>query len=675
MTKTLTKKQAKTRLEGLTSELNKHNYYYYALDAPRISDAKYDSLMNDLLDLEKQFPDLIKKTSPTQRIGSTPLDKFGTVKHSIPMLSLGNAFNEEEISEFDKRIKKLLSVDRDIDYIVEPKIDGLAVELVYKKGLFVSGSTRGDGTTGEDITENLKTINAIPMKLNPTNLTTVKVPELIEVRGEVFIPVADFAKLNKIREAKGEPPFANPRNAAAGSLRQLDPKVTASRPLSMFCYGVGVVKGLTFNSQSETLNKLKGLGFKVNSHIKEVTGVNSINAYCKAAEESRNSLDYEIDGAVIKVNDLNLQSKLGSTARSPRWAVAVKFKAKEETTIVESIDIQVGRTGALTPVARLKPVKVGGVIVENATLHNMDELTRKDIRPGDLVYVRRAGDVIPEITSVIKESRKGEAKKFKMPSKCPECKSHVIKDGAAHYCTGGLSGPAQLRETIAHFVSKKGMDIDGFGDKNVEQFITEGLIKDLSDIYYLDKDRVLNLDRWGEKSAENLIESLELSKTRPLSRIIYSLGIKGVGDKMSEVLTEEFGNIEKLIKTGIAELEEINSVGPEIAKNIVNFFTEPHNITVIDKLKKAGVKFPKVKKSTDSGKLSGEVFLFTGTLNSMSRTNAEDLVKSLGAKTSSTASKSVTKVVAGPLAGSKLKKAEKLGLKIMNEKEFLKLVK
>lgn len=671
----LSKKHAQAEIKNLTTEINKHNYYYYAEDAPKISDAKYDNLMQKLLKLEEEFPELVDSTSPTQRVGTTPLEKFGQVKHSIPMLSLGNAFNGGDILDFDKRIKKLLKSDNDIKYIVEPKIDGLAVELVYKKGKFISGSTRGDGVTGEDITENLKTVNAIPMTLNPTNLKTVTVPELLEVRGEVFIPLKDFDNLNKDRALTGEHLFANPRNAAAGSLRQLDPKVTATRPLSMFCYGVGDSKGLNFKSQGETLNKLKELGFKVNSQIKEVTGVNTITSYSKELEEKRHSFDYEIDGAVIKVNDLKLQKKLGSTARSPRWAVAVKFKAKEETTIVESIDIQVGRTGALTPVARLAPVKVGGVIVENATLHNQDELNRKRVNIGDTVYVRRAGDVIPEITSVIEELRKTKHKNFKMPSKCPECKSTVIKNGAAHYCTGGLSCPAQLRETIAHFVSKKGMDIDGFGEKNVEQLITEGLIKDVSDIYFLKTDKILTLERWGEKSVENLIESVEKSKTQSLRKIIYSLAIKGVGSKMAEVLTEEFSSIEEIMSTPSRKFEQIDSIGPEISKNIESFFKEPHNLKVIKKLKDAGLKFPKPRRNTVKGRLSGQVFLFTGTLETLSRNEAGVIVKKLGGKVSTTLNKSVTTLVAGNKAGSKLQKAKELKLDIINEGEFLKLTK
>ena len=668
----ITKKDAEKEIKRLSEELTKHSYYYYALDKPVISDAEYDRLLRSLEELEKNFPELIKPTSPSQRVGSEPLKEFGTVKHSIPMLSLSNAFSDDEIREFDKRVKKLLETDKDIEYAVEPKIDGLAVELVYEKGEFTQGSTRGDGVTGENITENLKTIRAIPLKLNTEN----NIPELLEVRGEVFIPLEGFKKLNKKRESDGEPPFANPRNAAAGSLRQLDPRITATRPLSIFCYGLGKTAGEDFTSQEDSILKLKTLGFKTNSLIKKVKGIDGVIKYCSEIESKRDSLDYEIDGAVIKVNSFKEQDSLGTITKSPRWAVAVKFKAKEESTIVESIDIQVGRTGALTPVARLKAVKVGGVIVENATLHNLDEIERKDIRAGDHVFVQRAGDVIPEVTTVIKEKRNASLKKFTMPDKCPECGSHVIRDGAIHYCTGGLTCPAQLRESISHFVSKKGMDIDGFGDKNVEQFITEGLIKDISDIYSLSKEKILELDRWAEKSAENLIKAVEKSKGQSLPRIIYSLGIKGVGEKMAEVLSEEFSTIDNLMAlTDEVSLQTVRDIGPETAKNIIEFFAEKHNIEVIRKLKKAGVKFPEVKKVTTEGPLSGETFLFTGTLSSMSRPEASSKAKELGAKTASSVTKSVTILVAGSEAGSKLAKAEKMGIRIMEEDEFLKLIK
>lgn len=668
------KKKAKEEIERLRTELNEHNYRYYVQDSPVVSDAEYDRLMRGLEELEEKFPSLVTPDSPTQRVGAAPLQEFGTVVHTIPMLSLNNVFTDDEALEFDERIKKYLKLDpnENIEYCAEPKLDGLAIELIYENGRFIKGSTRGDGYIGEDVTQNLRTVRSIPLTLNlsPKGRGVKK----IEARGEVFLPLGGFRKLNKEREGKGEPLFANPRNAAAGSLRQLDPKVTASRPLDIFCYGIGDLKGPSFKTHLETLEYMKSLGLKVNPHVRLVNGIAEALEYRREMEKKRETLAYELDGVVLKVNSIELQTRLGTLIRSPRWAVAYKFAPKQETTRLKEIIVGVGRTGALTPVAVLEPIEVGGVTIERATLHNQDEIDRKDIRAGDYVVVQRAGDVIPEVVAVIKERRPRDAKKFEMPSTCPECNAKAEKTGAIHFCTAGLSCPAQLKEAIKHFTSKRALDIEGLGHMHIEQFFKEGLIKDVADIYSLKKEDVLRLERWGEKSVENLLKAIEKSKHPKLERFIYGLGIHDVGERMAGVLAKTFKDMKALMSASEEELLEIRDVGTETAKSIVGFFRERHNRAVLEKLEKAGVKPEGLKRGALKGKLAGRTFLFTGTLESLSRDEAKDLVQAEGGTAATGISKKVDYVVAGKEPGTKFTKAKELGVKIIGEEEFRKML-
>ncbi len=678
------KKTASKEASRLKDEINRHNYLYYVLDSPEITDAEYDRLMRRLIELEGAFPSLVTPDSPTGRVGAKPLAEFGTLKHTVPMLSLDNAFSREEAIEFDARVKRFLKMppDAEIEYAAEPKMDGLAVELVYENGLFIKGSTRGDGVVGEDVTQNLKTVRSIPLNIAPhgDKGRHIKTPRLIEVRGEVFLPLENFKRLNKEREAQGEQSFANPRNAAAGSLRQLDPKITSTRPLDIFCYGVGAVEDKKFKTHFETLEFIKTMGLKVSPLARVVRGINEALGYHEEMEKRRETLDYELDGVVLKVNDLVMQSGLGAVSRSPRWALAYKFAAKQETTIVRDIFVGVGRTGALTPVAILEPVAVGGVTIERATLHNEDEVLRKDVRVGDTVVVQRAGDVIPEVAYVVKEKRPHNARPFKMPDKCPECGSTVEKTGAIHFCVGGLSCGAQLKGAIGHFVSKRAMDIEGLGGMHVEQFVEKGLIKDVADIYSLKKDAILSLERWGEKSADNLLTAIVKSKRTTLPRLIYGLGIRGAGEHVARVLAENFGDLKNLAEATEDELLAAHEIGPEIAASVIGFFKERHNLNVIKKLEKAGVRFETIPHRSQAelgnekkGALSGKVFLFTGTLSGFTRGEAKDLVESLGGKAAAGVGKKVDYVVAGTEAGGKLDKARELGLKIIDEEEFKKM--
>jgi len=598
----MNEKEAIKELEKLREEINYHNHRYYILDSPVISDAEYDRLFKKLQELENNFPHLITPDSPTQRVGAMPLDEFKTIAHTIPMLSLNNANNVEEAREFDERVKRFLETKEEIEYVAEPKMDGLAIELVYVDGLFTAGSTRGDGYTGEDVTLNLRTVKSIPLRLLNKTVEKVKVegektlplpiPARLEVRGEVFIPIKEFERLNREREERGEPAFANPRNAAAGSIRQLDSKITAMRPLDIYCYGIGALEGAKFKTHWEILHTLKGWGLKVNPFIKICKGIDEVIKYHEDMEEKRDRIPYELDGVVVKVNSLDLQDRLGILTRSPRWAVAYKFKARQETTRVKDIIVGVGRTGALTPVAVLEPVEVGGVTVERATLHNQDEVDRKDVRVGDTVVVQRAGDVIPEVVMVIKEKRTGSEKPFRLPEKCPLCGSAVVKEGAIHRCTGGLSCPAQLKEGIRHFAAKRAMNIEGLGDKHIDQFVEKGVIKDMADLYSLKKEDIAELERWADKSAQNLLDQIEKSKDTTLARMIYALGIRQVGEHMAKVLANNFGSLDELMKASYDNLMEIHEIGPETAESIVTFLKEGHNRNVIEKLKRAGVKSP-----------------------------------------------------------------------------------
>jgi DNA ligase (NAD+) len=674
---TMDQDTAQKEINKLREEINYHNYRYYVLDSPEIADSEYDRLMQRLEELEGQFPQLVTEDSPTQRVGAQPVEAFGTIRHEVPMLSLQNALKENEIIEFDARVKRLLKTTDDIEYVSEPKIDGLAVELRYVKGLFESGSTRGDGFVGEDITQNLKTIRAIPLRLLKTE-ESLPLPEVIDIRGEVFIALSAFEQLNKERLEKEKTPFANPRNAAAGSLRQLDPRITATRPLDIFCYGIGYCKGVSFKSQYSVLEMFKKWGLKVNPHIKLCPDMKSIIDYHNNSEKLRNTLTYEMDGIVVKVNDMELQERLGTLTRSPRWAIAYKFTSRQGTTIVKEIFVSVGRTGTLTPVAIMEPVELGGVVVERATLHNDDEVKRKDVRKHDTVIVQRAGDVIPEVVMVIKDKRPADTKPFTMPEKCPLCESEVIRDGAAHRCTGELSCPAQLRESIKHFASKRALDIDGLGIKHVENLIRMELVHDVADLYFLTKDDILKLEGFANKAADNLLKALEKSKTPQLNRLIFALGIRHVGEHTSMVLAQSLGNLEALMEASEESLLALRDIGPETAVSIRSFFKEPHNRNVIEKLKKAGFMLPSITKEEakeKSHKLSGKTFLFTGTLKTMTRDEAKNIVEEKKGKVSTALSKKVDYLVVGDKPGSKLTKAREQGIHTITEEEFLIMVK
>jgi len=657
------------RVEKLREEIEYHNYRYYILDQPEISDAQYDRLMRELEKLEEQYPELRTPNSPTQRVGAPPLEEFEIVRHTIPMLSLANAFDEIEAKEFDKRMKKFLGTSSDIEYVTEPKLDGLAVELVYERGQFVVGSTRGDGINGENITQNLRTIKTIPLQLIRKE---VSVPERLEVRGEVVMQLKRFRELNQKREELGEPLFANPRNAAAGSVRQLDSKITAERPLEIYCYGIGEMRGRTFKTHWEILQTLSKWGLRINPNIRRCKHIEDVIEYYHEVNEMREKLPYEIDGIVIKVNQLDLQTRLGEISRSPRWALAFKFQPKQETTKIQDIIIQVGRTGALTPVAVMEPVKVGGVEVSRATLHNQDEIDKKDVRIGDMVVIQRAGDVIPEVVQVIESKRTGKEKKFRMPLKCPVCGAEVIKEEAIHRCIG-LDCPAQLKGRIKHFASKRAMDIEGLGVKLIDQLVDKGLVKDVADIYYIEKKQLIELERMADKSAQNIIDAVEASKTKPLSRFLYALGIRHVGETTAEDLARRFSRLDDFFHLSEEDLREVEGIGPEVSASVYQFFRDKKNKESIERLKKAGVTViePKVK---GKAKLAGKTFVFTGALKSLGRDEARNIVESLGGMTVSTVSKKVDFVVVGEDPGSKFDKAKELGIKTLTEEELKKMI-
>ena len=665
-------KEVESHIAFLKRTINYHNYRYYILDDPETSDAEYDRLMRELRELEKQYPDLVTHDSPTQRVGATPLKQFKTVRHSLPMLSLSNCFGQEEVREFDQRIKRFLKITGDIEYVTEAKLDGVAVELVYEKGELVVGLTRGDGTIGEDVTMNLRTIRSIPLQL--LDGKTVKIPDRLEVRGEVFLGKKEFKLLNKKREESGEPLFANPRNAAAGSLRQLDSRITAGRPLDIFCHGIGGVSGITFKTHWHVLNTFTQLGLKVNPVEYRCKNIEEVIDRYGEIQRMREKLDYEIDGAVIKVNDLELQNRLGTVSRSPRWATAYKFEAHQEVTRIKDIIVQVGRTGAITPVAIMEPVKVGGVEVTRATLHNQDEIDKKDIRIGDTVIVQRAGDVIPEVVKVIESKRTGKEKRFIIPDKCPVCNSEILKsDNEVVSRCLGLTCPAKLKETIKHFVSKGAMDADGLGDKLVNQLVDRKLVKDVSDLYFLTVSDLLELERMAEKSAQNVVSAIQKSKGAGLEKLVYALGIRHVGEHIARVLVSNLGSMEDLIKTDENHLMRISEIGPEVARSIVQFFKQEVNIKTINRLEEAGVSFNRV--AVDSKKnLDGKVFIFTGGLKYYTREEAKRLVESKGGRVSSSLSNKTHYLVSGESPGSKLKKAKKLGVKIISEREFIKLI-
>ena len=657
------------RVEKLCEEIEYHNHRYYVLDQPEISDAEYDRLMRELEKLEDQYPELRTLNSPTQRVGAPPLEAFEIVRHSLPMLSLANAFDEREARDFDKRVKKFLGTSTDVVYVTEPKLDGLAAELVYESGHFVVGSTRGDGVNGENITQNLRTIKTIPLQLIRKG---IPVPERLEVRGEVIMQIDKFKALNRKREEMEEPVFANPRNAAAGSVRQLDSKITVERPLEIYCYGLGEVRGYRFKTHWEILQTLPQWGLRTNPHVRRCRNIDEVLTYHEEMNEKRETLPYEIDGIVMKVDDIDLQVRLGEISRSPRWALAFKFQPKQETTKILNIVAQVGRTGALTPVAMMQPVNVGGVEVSRATLHNQDEIDKKDVRIGDTVIIQRAGDVIPEVVEVITSKRTGAEKKFRIPSKCPVCGSEVIREEVIHRCIG-LDCPAQLKGRIKHFASKRAMDIDGLGVKLIGQLVDKGLVNDVADIYDITKNQLIALERMAEKSAQNIIDAIDASKEKPLSKFLYALGIRHVGEHISDVLAHRFSRLDDFPTLSEDDLMKAEEVGPEVAASVARFFRDKKNRESIERLKKAGVKViePRVKAR---GKLADKVFVFTGTLHSYGREEARSLVEKLGAKTVSIVSKKVDFVVAGEDPGSKFDKAKGLGVSILTEEEFKKMV-
>jgi len=661
----------KDSISELRKQINNHNYQYYILDNPIISDYEYDSLMRELQDLEKKYPDLITQDSPTQRVGASPLDAFDSVDHSIPMLSLENAMNSEELFQYYERTKRGLQTDLDIDFIAEPKLDGIGVELVYENGLLTYGLTRGDGIKGENITQNLKTIKSIPLSIRTEKFSA---PELLEVRGEVFMEKDKFKIFNDNRLKNELPIFANPRNAAAGSLRQLDSSITASRPLSIYCYEPGKINGRKFENHIDFLSTLTDWGFPVNREIKLVKNLEGIISYHKKLEEKRSALPYEIDGTVFKVNNIKQREILGLRSRSPRWAIAGKFKAEQVTSVVVDIIASIGRTGAVTPVAKLKPVSVGGVIVTNATLHNQDEIDRKDVRIGDTVLVQRAGDVIPEVVKIIANKRPSGTTKYILPSECPVCGKEVKrpKDESVTRCNNLLC-PAQTKGRIKHFISKGGLDIEGFGDKLVDQLVDKNLLKTFDDVFKLNFDDLESLDRMAEKSAQNVISAINDSKKTTFSKFIYALGIRNVGAHLSKVLEEKFeSDIVKFQKASIEELEEINEVGPIVAEAIVNFWSNETNLNMVNECFRYGVSF--YQKKLESQNLSGLSFVFTGTLKTIKRSEAKNYVESHGGHLSSSVSKNTDFLVAGNSSGSKLKKAQDLNIKIIDELKFLEMV-
>ena len=673
--KKLSKEEAKKRIEQLRKEIQRHDYLYYVLNQPEISDAAYDSLKRELIELEKQFPEFITPDSPTQRVGGKPLDKFEKVTHKVPMLTLNDARDEEELREWEERIKRLLSPSeiKELDYFAELKMDGLAISLIYKDGILQRGATRGDGYTGEDVTQNVKTIRPIPLRLRLEELPkNIKVPKEIEIRGEIYMTKKAFEELNKEQAEKGEPQFANPRNAAAGSVRQLDPSITAKRKLSFFGYDLVTDLGQKTHEEEHKLMRL--LGIPDNPYNRYCKNIDEVIEFYKEILKKRDSLPYEIDGIVVNVNSNALFEKLGYVGgRAPRGAIAFKFPGIEATTKIKDIVVQVGRTGKLTPVAILEPVKVGGVIISRATLHNEDEIKRLDVRIGDTVIVSRAGDVIPEVVRVIKSLRTGKEKEFKMPKKCPVCGAKVERRPGEvdYYCTNKNCFATQKRK-LYHFVSKKAFDIEHLGPKIIDQLLDEGLIKTPADIFKLKKGDLLPLERFAEKSAQNLIDAINKAKKIPLSKFIYALGIRHVGEETANILAQKFGSIENLKKATLVELESIPDIGPIVARSIYEWFKDPENLKLIDELIEAGVQIEAPKKVEN--KLQGKTFVFTGALKSMTREEASEKVRMLGGKVSSSVSRNTDYVVVGENPGSKYDKAKKLGVKIISEEEFLKMI-
>jgi len=661
------------RIEELREKIRHHNYRYYVLDDLTIADTEYDQLMRDLIELEEKYPKYITPSSPTQRVGIEPVSGFTPVKHIAPMLSLANAFSPAELRAFDQRIKKLVP-EQKIEYVVELKIDGLAFTLVSEDNIFTRGATRGDGTTGEEITSNLRTVKAIPLKLFGKDI-----PPLIEVYGEVYMKKSDFKRLNEERTKRGENLFANPRNAAAGSVRQLDPRITAQRHLDTFIYRATFPEGNKYNTHMEVLDYLKKIGFKVNPHIKLFQDIEEVIKYCQKWIEKKEELDYEIDGMVVKVNSLRMREELGSTTRSPRWAIAYKFPAQQVTTKVKDIIVQVGSTGAITPVAELEEVTISGSVVKRATLHNEDEIGRKDIRIGDTVLIQKAGEVIPEVVKVIKEKRKGGEEKFDMPIICPTCGEKIFRpEGEVVSRCINPACPDQVRGRIRHFASRNAMDIEGLGPAIIAQLVGEDLIKDISGLYSLKRDDLVSLERMAEKSADNLLDAIKESKKKTLANLIYGLEIRYVGVHTSEVITRYYPTLDKFKKASLEELIEINEIGPKIAESIILFFKEKGNLAIIERLRRAGLNFGQEEEKTREEKgaqiLAEKQFVLTGTLKDFTRSQAKETIIELGGRVTGSVSKKTDYVVAGEDPGSKYQKAQELGVTIINEEEFKKII-
>lgn len=660
------------KIKALRDKVHLYDYQYYVLDDPSVPDSEYDRCFKELQKLEAKYPQFVTSNSPTQRVGVTPASSLKPTAHRQPMLSLSNVFDTEELQAFIKRVSDWLERNPDeLVFTCEPKLDGLAVNLTYERGQLTSAATRGDGRVGENITNNIKTISAVPLKLLGDDI-----PEVIEVRGEVYMPIAGFEAFNEKARQAGEKTFANPRNAAAGSLRQLNPSITASRPLAIYCYGIGAYKGMVLpDSHFEQLMVLKHMGFRIAPEIEVVRGLDGCLTYYNRLQEKRSSLPYEIDGVVYKIDSMAQQNVLGYVARAPRFACAHKFPASEEITTLEGVDFQVGRTGALTPVARLKPVAVGGVTVSNATLHNMDEIERKDIRIGDEVIVRRAGDVIPEVVSVLKDKRPVKTKIITLPSHCPVCGADVIREEgeAVARCTGGLFCKAQRKRAVWHFASRKAMDIDGLGDVLIEQLVDNDRLKDVSDLYTLTIDELADYPRMGQKSAENLITAIDKSKNTTFQRFIYALGIREIGEASAQILATHFASISDLKNAKIEDLMALKDIGPVAADNVVYFLAQDHNIDVIEKLVNYGVIWPKpeVKSVDENHPFYGKTIVLTGSLSSMSRDDAKAKLMALGAKVTGSVSAKTDYVVAGEDPGSKYTKAQDLGVTILTEEEFL----
>lgn len=666
--------KAEARAAQLREQIEHHNFRYYVLDDPEIADAEYDGLLQELKSLESQHPELASPQSPTQRVGAAPVSSLATVVHKLPMLSLDNAFADEDLTEFDRRVRERLEMEEGVvEYSAEPKLDGLAVTFHYENGQLVQAATRGDGARGEDVTHNVRTVKAVPLQLRG------KAPKSLEVRGEIFMPIAGFKAMNERALERGEKLYVNPRNAAAGIVRQLDPRLTASRPLDVFFYNLADVGGTRMPAtHSESLDMLRGWGLKVSPLVNVVKGAEGCLAYYRNIGTRRNELPYEIDGVVYKVNRYDWQRELGFVARAPRWAIAHKYPAQEATTTVRDVEFQVGRTGALTPVARLEPVFVGGVTVSNATLHNMDEVHRKDVRIGDTVVIRRAGDVIPEVVKVIEEKRPKTAREVQLPPNCPVCGGVVerTENQAVARCTAGFSCPAQRKEALRHFTSRRAMDIEGFGSKLIDQLVDAGRLQSAADIYELDVKELTELERLGEKSATKLVAAIDRSKATTLPRFLYALGIRDVGEATSAALAEHFGSIEALMAVDAEAVQETPDVGPIVAQHVFEFFQESKNRKVIERLRKLGVNWPDIERAqSKEGPLKDETFVITGTLSSMTRDEARDRIVALGGKTTDSVSKKTSYLVVGAEAGSKLKKAQSLGVPILDEDAFLKLLK